>query len=469
MGQKTPFYADVMACHDEVTGSCILVSVNNPNKTQTRFMIDCGLGHGKEMEIFNEDFPFNPENFEFAIVTHNHVDHTGRLPLLAKKWFEGNIYVSRPTSKLLPHALYDSLKVLRSVAKNKNSASLYEEEDVKKALNLVVPIDYDVTFSPCENIKVTMFKNGHLVGAAVVLIQISYPGYDDINILFSGDYNKKNVFFEVKKLPDWVKKLQLTVVCESTYGSMNTNEIKKVFNENVIKAIEEQKTVVMPVFSLGRMQETLLYLKNMQKDGSISKDIPIYVDGKLGLKYTKLYSNKELEVDVKDFEPQGMFIVDKRNRGFVLKSVDTKIIVTTSGMGTYGPAQEYIPEYLQRRNALIHFMGYCAEGTLGYKLKEAKNNSAVEINGVLIKKRAQVEFTNEFSAHAKADELIEFLQQFQNLKLCLVNHGEVDVKKKFADRVLNEVEVKNVGILNREYVFRICPYGFVKTISTKFI
>jgi len=137
-------------------------------------------------------------------------------------------------------------------------------------------------------------------------------------------------------------------------------------------------------------------------------------------------------------------------------------------MGSHGPAPSYISEYISRKKALIQFTGYTAEGTLGRKLKNAENDSTVEVRGIITKKRAKVEYTTEYSAHAKADEMIQFLQQFKHLKFVLINHGESNVKEQFAERVLDEVETKNIGILDRQYFFRINPYGLVKTLSTKF-
>lgn len=172
---------------------------------------------------------------------------------------------------------------------------------------------------------------------------------------------------------------------------------------------------------------------------------------------------------MRDFLPKNLTYVDKTNRSQILNDTNVKIILSTSGMGSYGPAQVYIPEYITRKNALIHFTGYCAEGTLGYKLKNANLGEMVEMSGMVLKKRAQVEFTTEYSAHAKADEMIAFLKQFNQPKLILINHGEEDVKRIFAERVAEEVELaKRVGILSRDYFFRVNQYGLEKTLSTKF-
>jgi metallo-beta-lactamase family protein len=321
-----------------------------------------------------------------------------------------------------------------------------------------------------ENVKATFLPNGHLMGAALILVQISCSGYEDINILFTGDYNSKNIFFDVPPVPDWVKRLPLTIVQESTYGDMNSSEIVPCFRDNVEKHIAQGGTVIAPVFSLGRSQEILYELKCMQEEGRIPTSVPIYLDGRLAHRYTDLYLRDGLGMkpEMHDFLPQNFAYVDNTTRPTIMHDGGAKIVCTTSGMGSYGPAPEYIREYIARGDALIHFTGYTPEGTLGARLKETAVGDTVQIGGVLKKKLARVEYTSEYSAHAKADEMIAFLKQFQNLKLVLVNHGEVDVKETFANRILHEVDPKDVGILGNGYFFRINPYGLVKTSPTKF-
>ena len=405
MGMKERLYVDIMATQPEVTGSCNLVIVKYPDHTTTRFIVDCGIFQEKDYSKYNKDFPFDGENIEFALITHNHVDHIGRLPLLIKDGFKGSIYASNATCKLMPYALHDSYKVLKDVAKRNHEPQLYSEADVSEVCHRLVPCEFRQTVHVNQNISATFLKNGHLVGAALILVQIKYPGCDDINLLFTGDWNGKNMFFEVPKIPDWIKKLSLTIVQESTYGTTDSKEANAMagtFEKNLLNCVGNGGTFVTMVFSLGRAQ-----------------------DGQ-------------------------------------------KIIVTTSGMGTYGPAQVYIPEYIKRENCMLHFTGYTAEGTLGEKLKSAEAGEMVNIGGLICKKRAKVEYTTEFSAHAKADEMIEFLKQFENLRMVLVNHGEIETKLEFSERIAEEVSPRNVAILNRDYCFRIGPYGLIRTLPTKF-
>lgn len=469
MGSKERFYADIMAMHPEVTGSCNLLIVKLPNHETIRIVVDCGLFQEPDYEGYNNSLPFKSESVDFVFVTHNHVDHIGRLPFMVKNGYSNKIYSTEDTCHLLPLSLYDSLKVLKDISKRQNAKCLYNENDVNKTLSLLSPCKYNVPFLICDNIRVTFLRNGHLVGASSILIEIIYPDYENINLLFTGDYNNKNIFFDVQDFPDYILDMPLTVVQESTYGDMDSNQVSKCFRNNILNCIANKGTVVAPVFSLGRAQEILYELKCMQDDGSLDINVPIYFDGKLAIKYTALYTKGILGIksNMQDFLPKNLFFVDSESRRNVLEDSSEKIIVTTSGMGSYGPAQIYIPEYITHSNSLIQFTGYTADGTLGSQLKNAAFNEKVKIGGLITLKKSDVQYTTEFSAHAKADEMISFLKKFNNLKLILVNHGEANVKETFAKRILDEVSVKNIGILGRDYFFRVNPYGLVKTMSSK--
>ena len=474
MGSKDKFYVDIQSLHPEVTGSCNLCIVKFPSGETTRFIVDCGLFQEQEYSCYNKSFPFDADRIEFVLVTHNHVDHLGRLPLLVRQGFGGKIYTTKTTALFAPLALYDSYKVLKDVAKRTSETPIYSEANVSEAVKLLEGCAFRTPRYVDEegHIKLTFFENGHLLGAALILVQIEYPEFETINLLFTGDYSPRNIFFDVPELPKWVKEILLTVVQESTYGDMNSSNIVQSFKANILKCLESEGegTIVCPVFSLGRSQEILYFLKRMQEEGELSIGVPIFFDGKLAHQYTRLYLNEDVGIrdEMQDFFPENLVFVTKENRKDVLYSTSQKIIVTTSGMGTYGPAQLYIPEYIIRKNSLIHFTGYVTEGTLGRRLKDTPSGEIVTIAGALKIKRARVEYTNEFSAHAKADEMLEFLQQFTNLKLVLVNHGEHDVKNQFAKRIVKEVDPKDVAILNRQYFFRINPYGLVRSLSTKF-
>lgn len=478
MGARERFYADIMATHPEVTGSCNLVVVKFPDDTTTRFIVDCGMfqetkyNDAEEGHDYNKDFPFNAEEIEFCLITHVHVDHVGRLPLLVKQGFRGKIYSTAGTKVLSNPAILDSAKVIRNTAKRKHVKPLYMETDAELALNLFTPCQYKETIKVSKRIKATFFKNGHLPGAVCILVQISYPGQNSINLLFTGDYNNKNMFLDIpEQLPSWVRSLPLTVIQESTYGTTDSTSNGKCFEDNMIRCLKHGGTAVDMVFSLGRAQEILYVLKTMQDSGKLDTGIPIAFDGNLAHHYTRLYQNADelnIRSGMRDFLPENLIFVDRTSRASVLTSNEQKIIVTTAGMGSYGPAQMYIPEYITRKNCLLQFSGYTAPDTLGGKLKSTPVGKSVEIGSIIRKKEAEVAYTTEFSAHAKADEMIDFLKQFESLKLVLVNHGEANTKIAFAERIVEEVDTKYVAILGREYMFRVNGYGLVRQFSSKF-
>lgn len=467
-------YVDIMQPPSEVTGSFILCEVKLPTTT-VKFTVDCGLYQEKEYERENDNFRVSPEEVDFVVLTHNHVDHNGRLPFFVRHGFSGNIYTTRVTKSILGRSLDDNVRVLKDIRKYRDTNIYYDSIDVQKTLDLVVGCDYNQPIDAHKYVRLHFIMNGHLFGAASVLAEIHYPGTDNIYILFSGDYNNKNMFFYVSPPRKWITQLPLTVIIESTYGAMDSRDVKRVFMGNVTSAIAQGKTIVLPVFSLGRAQEILYVLKRMQMDELLDVNIPIYYDGKLSFSYTDAIMRMQ-EIgslhffeDKVDFMPENLTrIRDPIARGRVINDQKSKIIVTTSGNGSYGSAQAYIKELIQRKNVLIHFTGFCTEDSLGYELKRTPKHETVWVSGSKVLKLADVEYTSEFSAHAKANELIGFLKKFKNLKLVLVNHGVMEVKDTFAGRVVKEVNCNDVGILGKDYFYRVNSYGLDKAMSTKF-
>lgn len=469
MGNKSRFHADIMAMHPEVTGSCILVILKLPNRETLRIVVDCGLFHERKYDDMNETLPFNPKTIDYCFVTHNHVDHIGRLPFMVKNGYCNKIYATEDTCKLMPLALEDSIKVLQTNAKRKNKKCIYRNQDVSNTLRLLEPCNFEETMTLGRYVKATFFINGHLPGAALILLQFSYPGEEDINILFTGDYNDHNNFFDVPPLPDWVLKLPLIIVTESTYGHKNSDEVEPCFKENLLKAINANHTVIVPVFSLGRSQLILDVLKGLQESGELPLDVPVYLDGKLAYRYTEMYIDGDLNIkeEKRAFLPENFSFITDSSRQSIVRSKKRKIVLTTSGMGSHGPAPVHIYGNISRENATIHFAGYTAEGTLGRKLQNGEKGQIIDV-GVMVKKMADVYYTSEFSSHAPADVLLKVIQAPEDVRLVLINHGNIGVQEKLAERILNESEAKKVGLLGRDYFFRVDHYGLVKTLCTNF-
>jgi metallo-beta-lactamase family protein len=464
------FYCDIQALHPEVTGSCMLCVCRLPDGKKFKFIVDCGLFQERKYWELNKTLPFNANDIQFVLVTHNHVDHVGRLALLAKKGYSGKYYASEDTCRLLPPCLRDSGRILASSCKAHSETPIYEEDDIDTVvanLQQVIPREQ---FKPCENVVVTAIRNNHLVGALSYLVQIKYTGFEDINILFTGDFKEQNMFLEDTSIPKWIRDLPLTIVTESTYGNERATG-KPVFRHNIIKALRRGGTVVVPVFSLGRTQEILYVLKSLQDEGKISTNIPIYLDGKLAIDYTKMYPSLNIKQSMVDFLPENLQFVegDKKSKRREIKAdMSQKIILCSSGMGTFGSAPSYIQHYIQIKNCMIHFSGFCTEGSVGRDLKDAEVGTEIKVCGLMVEKKADVEYTDEFSGHAHENDLIDYLSCFNDIKLLAINHGEEEAKRQLGRDVKQEVSPKDIFVLDRDNAVRVNSFGFEKSFKTKF-
>ena len=486
---------DFSAKHRGVSGSCIPVTINHPDGN-IRFLVDFGSYLGEEEKLCEEEkstgnknyepLDFSPGNLDFVILTHCHADHNGRLPILYKKQgkekfqrkpkepYSGKIYTTVDTSNMLPIAMEDNEKIVRIYAKRKGIKPLYTSKEVEQVLSNTVPCEFGETFYPIPyrtDVKVTFYPNGHLVGAAITLVQITCRGKEEgINILFTGDFKKDNIFFDVPELPEKVKRMPLYVVCESTYGATDTAQVVPVFNSNINRWLhEDKKTILILSLSLERFQSTAYNLKVMQ-NSFLDRSIPIYFDGGLAIKYNNLYKYKlGIKESMKDFMPDNSTYVCDDMRKDIINSPEKKIIVATSGMGSFGPAQEYLPNLVERSDVGIHYTSYLSKDTTGYRMVNAEKE--VLISSVFKRKIADVQSTSEFSKHAKRDEMLEFLSQFQNIRGLFINHGELDVQFQFAKYCQDNLELgeNRIMLLSTGDTIRCNEYGWLKTFHNSVI
>ncbi len=486
---------EISCLHQEVTGSSIAVTFHFPDKSSKRILIDCGIFQEYDYEEYNYSFPsqFCPENFDYVFLTHTHIDHCGRLPLLVKQGYYNYIYCTNQAKDLLKPALFDCAKILESEAKNISKKRrtiiepLYDVDDIKKTLNKVRAMSYNEVYDLDDNLSVTFLGNGHLMGAAMVLVQVKYPFCETINLLFTGDYNVDNLFQEVPGIPKWVKNLKLIVIQEATYGDSTTKDIRYDFDDILLNLIEDNKVILSPVIACERAEQVLLKIKRLQDNNLISKKIPIYLSGTLACEYFKIYCSKSII----DFIPENLTLVtskkininsqilENKNINFIdeipdeiLAKKETKIILTTSGMADKGKAPYYLSKLANRDDVTVLFTCYVPSNTLGYTLKNIKRGSEYTFNifGEKIKTKINCEICscNEFSAHAKSDKLIDFLKLFPNIVGVFINHGNLKTKELYAQEISDKIDMSFIDILDRSIFYSLSDYEILKVANSKY-
>ena len=485
---KADMFVDIVALHDEVTGSCNICTVRLPDQRRIKFIVDCGLFQEEKYQRENYYFPFDPREIDFALVTHNHIDHIGRIPKLYKDGFNGPTYASTTTSELMTYALNNTAEIFEAATSqnqgrvrhamsdssvpvylaNLMNAPLFDKDDVSYAMDNVYGVEFNRRIKIDPNVSVMFAGNGHLLGASSILVTISYPGQRSINLFFSGDYAKTNMFFDVKAMPKNIYELPVTVIEESTYGTTSNSTIKRVFDDNLLESMDMGHTFVAPVFALGRTQEILLKIRRLQEAGKLDPTIPIFLDGNLAQSYTSYYNHhkKLLIPEARDFVPENLSMIHEfAEREALLKKGGSKVILTTSGMGSYGPAQFYLPYFITRADATIHFCGFTTPNTFGRVLQDTPQGELIDVKGVMVEKKARVLATNEFSGHGKKEDLLESIERFPNAKSVLVNHGEKATKQSFAQSVTDTIHPsKGVEVLGPDVCVRVGAYGIIKTL-----
>jgi metallo-beta-lactamase family protein len=283
-----------------------------------------------------------------------------------------------------------------------------------------------------------------------------------MNFLFTGDLKMSNVFFNVPRFPKWFRGMELNMFIESTYGSTRQEDIKRCFRNNILEAFEKKQHILIGAFAQGRMQEMLYEFKLMQDEGVVPPEYMICVDGPLGIETTFKYQKilEWLNPSKSDFLPSGLVYVNPKNRDGILSDGIPKILITTSGMLSNGPAKTYVPLFLEHPNALIHLVGYAAEETMARKLLDAKRDDEIMLGQQVFHKRAVVKTTREKSSHATEDQLLEFINLFTNIRFLGINHGNTDTKKHFYEDVVEECpSVEDLEILDRDHMVSFYQIG----------
>jgi metallo-beta-lactamase family protein len=435
-----------------VTGSCHCLEING--KT---ILVDCGLQQGRD-EISNEEFPFNPANVDYVLVTHAHIDHSGRIPKLIRQGFHGEILTTRLTADLMRIMLLDSAHIQEQDAEWKNRKGaragrapvepLYTIEDAQKVAEYLKTCEYEEEIDLCEGVRVKFTDAGHLLGSASIWMDLSENGVEK-TIIFSGDIG--NVNQPIIRDPIHFHGADY-VVMESTYGDRNHTEVWS-YTDDLAKIIDETMAqggnVVIPSFAVGRTQELLYFIREI-KDAKMVKsnpDFPVYIDSPLARQATQIFTGNlhgYLDEDALKLVADGTHMFNFTNLRMT-ETVDEsralnedrtpKVIISASGMCDAGRIRHHLKHNLWRPECTVVFVGYQGEGTLGRTLLNGKES--VKMFGEEITVRAKIVNYTGLSSHADRDHLLSWISDIKEPKPqhVFVVHGDREVAPFFAQTI----------------------------------
>lgn len=435
-----------------VTGSCHCLEVNGK-----KILIDCGLQQGRD-EVSNAEFPFAAGTMDYVLVTHAHIDHSGRVPMLLRQGFQGRILTTRLTAKLLDIMLLDSAHIQESDAEWKNRKGLrsgaphveplYTIEDAQRVSEYTDVCEYNEPVALCDGVEVTFVDAGHLLGSASLILKVTESGVTK-TIVFSGDLG--NVDQPIIRDPQAITGADY-VVMESTYGDRNHQEVWSYTDELaeiIDTTLARGGNVVIPSFAVGRTQELLYFIREM-KDKKLVKsnpDFPVYIDSPLAKKATTIFTGDlrgyldEAAVDlVQDgthlFNFTNLRMTETAEESKALNEDHTpKVIISASGMCDAGRIRHHLKHNLWRPESTVVFVGFQGEGTLGRTLLEGAKS--VKMFGEEIAVKAQIVNFKGLSSHADRDHLLAWIQAFRAPKPqhVFVVHGDREVAPYFAKSI----------------------------------
>ena len=419
---------------------------------ETRILVDCGLYQGpEELEQRNwRWFVFEPHELSAVIVTHAHLDHTGLLPRLVAKGFQGPVYCTRPSRGLISLILQDAGQLqeeqahfARKKGYSRHAAPqpLYTAKDAHQALKLLRPVNFDASHEIVPGIHLRFRRAGHLLGAASIEIRAKGADGKKRTWFFSGDVGRYNV--PIVKDPEPPLEVPDTLVLESTYGDREHRESdpEAEFRRIIQRVFARGGSVIIPAFALGRTQEVLYHLSQLVDDGELDPEV-VFLDSPMAIKATELYSQAKAEHDddLKELVEQHLDPLDpdrfQRCRSAEQsKALNSRkapaVIVAASGMATGGRVVHHLKHRLGDERSAVIFVGYQAAGTRGRALVDGART--VGIHGDSIRVRAEIRQLHGLSAHADRGELLQWVEALPGSpQRIFLNHGEDPPRKALA-------------------------------------
>lgn len=456
-----------------VTGSCHLITTQNH-----KVLLDCGqFQGGKKQEALNfEEFPFDPAEIDYVILSHAHIDHCGRIPLLVKRGFKGDIYCTDATADLLDIMLKDSGYIHEKEAQWKNKKNeragraleepLYTFNDAVDSLKYVRPVLYDQLIELNDEMKIVFNDAGHILGSAITELWVT-EGDNVSKIVFSGDLGVMER--PILRNPTIIKKADY-VIMETTYGNRvhpsNSLDVRKLLDIIRETAARGGNTII-PSFAVGRTQELIYELSRIYAtDNEYRRDfenIMVYVDSPMATNATEIFKRNAqvFDEETKEYIVKGDNPLDFKNLKFTKTSAESmwlnsdsapKVIISASGMCDAGRIKHHLKHNLWNNKASIVFVGYQAEGTLGRMIIDGAEE--VTLFGEKIKVNAKIYNLEGFSGHADKNGLMDWLKGFRSEpKEIFLVHGESEAKESFAKEIKRQTGYDPVVVRgNSEYI-----------------
>ena len=436
-----------------VTGSCHIIRAND----QT-LLLDCGLiqGRREEMARNHRPFPFGPQQIDAVVLSHGHIDHSGRIPLLVKQGYTGPIYAQNATVDLCDILLQDSASLQERDARYENKwrarkkkppvSPLYTIDDARDALQNMVGLRYQERREILPGIEIRFRDAGHILGSSSVELWLSENGRS-CKLVFSGDLGQYDT--PILNDPAVIEKAD-HVIIESTYGDRLHRDRQATIDEigDIIQdAAHKKGNLLIPAFAIGRSQEILYYLGKYYEQWELDRwrvflDSPMAIRAsKVYWEYPHLYDEEATRLRRKINEmPQvrNLHLTPSPEESMAINQIKSgAIIISASGMMTGGRILHHLKHNVSRNGAHIMIVGYQAHGTLGRKLVDG--HATVRIHGDTYPVRASIHTVGGLSAHADSDDLVRWISAFKTHPRVHVVHGEDDAKLSFAARLKSEL------------------------------
>lgn len=464
MANRAKITFDLVSLTPEVTGSCLKLKYNIPNEKPIQILLDKGYYQEAKYSSLNIQKDVDFSDIDYVFLSHNHIDHSGLLPILYKNGYKHKVYCTYQTSKVLPIALNNTVQIMETESKLFKVKPLYSFDDVTKMMSHIVRVNYNEVIRINKNLSVMFIQNSHLYGAASIYISVKAPNQETNNLLYVSDYAEKSPIFKSLKFPSWLYDKKINIIQESTYGATKEEDVENVFRENIKLACKSRKSILLPSFAMGRYQEVMYFINLYKYYGDIPKNYTVYLDGSISDAYNKILFNSDfLDRNAKEILLKYPFHKVGKNREYLLNNPNRCIVITTSGMVTNGYSKDYVTRWLNRNDILIHLLSsYMADNSLGKELIETTPGDIIKIQDSCIKKVADVKCTGEFSRHATQSGNIEYLKKFNNIECLFITHGSTENRIAYKHAVDATLNLKRTEILETGKTYRVGAYGLNK-------